>query len=163
MNSFTYCPYCAHKLLKGNFGDRQRNYCPECSFVHYLNPLPATVAIAQLENKILLIKRGFDPGKGLWTLPSGFMEAGETPEQCCLRELKEETGMEGEIIRLINVYHEFSKMYGDVLNIAYYVKLIPGIPEAGDDADNVALVPINEVTDLGFRTFNLAFQELFSK
>ncbi|MEA1962004.1 MAG: NUDIX hydrolase [Bacillota bacterium] len=157
MQKFIYCPLCATKLEESHIEDRQRQYCPNCHYVHYINPIPATAVIGERDGKILLIKRGMEPGKGLWTLPSGFMEASETPEEGCLRELQEETGMHGEITSLIGVFHEYSKMYGDILNIFYHVNLDEGIPIGGDDADDAELVPIEKIENLGFRCFNLAF------
>lgn len=159
MQNYIYCPVCAGILKLKAVENKVRNYCPNCGFVHYVNPLPATVAIAENNNSILLIKRGMPPARGAWTLPSGFMEAGESPEEGCLRELKEETGMNGEIIRLINVYHDYSEIYGDVLNIIYHVKLEEGNPVPGDDADAVKMVALNEINDLVFKCFNLGFNE----
>lgn len=157
MQTFIFCPLCSEKLQEDVIENRKRQFCPQCQYVHYINPIPATVAIGERDSQILLIKRGMEPMKGLWTLPSGFIEAAEPPEAGCLRELLEETGMKGTIENLTGVFHEYSNMYGDVLNIVYYVKLDEGIPIAGDDAEDVALVPIGEIGDLGFRCFNQAF------
>lgn len=154
---YKYCPLCTGILEWGFFYGRNRQYCPSCGFINYVNPLPTTVALAERDGKILLIKRGIEPLKGVWTLPSGFMETGETPEQACLRELKEETSMEGNIEGLIGVFHSITPMYGDIISIVYYIKLCPGNPEPGDDADGVKLVAINEIKDLGFPSFNKAF------
>lgn len=162
MIEFKYCPNCATSLQKKLSDNKIRKYCPACHYVHYVNPLPASVAIGELNGKILLIKRALPPGQGLWTFPSGFIEAGESPEEACLRELAEETGMRGKVTGLINVYHEYSKMYGDVLNIAFAVKLTDGIPQAGDDAAAVRLVDASEVRDPGFRTFRQAWQDYLS-
>jgi ADP-ribose pyrophosphatase YjhB (NUDIX family) len=157
MQTFIYCPLCSEKLQEAIIENRQRQVCPQCHYVHYINPVPAIISIGERNGKILLIKRGMEPMKGLWTLPGGFMEAAETPEAGCLRELFEETGMRGTIKNLIGVFHEYSNMYGDVLCVFYYVKLDEGIPIAGDDAEDVALVPIGEIGDLGFHCFNRAF------
>lgn len=162
MLNFKFCPLCSTELIEGRKEERWRQYCPSCDFINYKNPIPAVVAIAEREGKILLIKRGMEPRKGIWTLPSGFMEAGETPKNACLRELKEETGMDGEVQNLINIYHEWSNIYGDIVNIFYYVKLGNGEATAGDDADDVSLVPINNMGDLGFKCFKAAFKEFYN-
>jgi len=159
MKKFIYCPLCAAELVDSMIEDRLRQRCPRCHFVHYLNPIPTTAAIAERNGKILLIKRGQEPGKGLWTLPGGFMEADETPEDGCLRELFEETRMSGEIISLTGAFHEYTKMYGDVLNLFYHVALEDGTPISGDDADDAGLFAIEDIKDLGFRCFNLAFAQ----
>ncbi|HEX3010844.1 MAG TPA: NUDIX hydrolase, partial [Syntrophomonadaceae bacterium] len=117
MRKFIYCPLCSEKLQEAIIEDRQRQVCPQCNYVHYINPIPATAAIGERDGQILLIKRGLEPRKGLWTFPSGFMEADETPEEGCLRELFEETGMKGTIKTLAGVFHEYTKLYGDLLSI----------------------------------------------
>ncbi|HZK43544.1 MAG TPA: NUDIX hydrolase, partial [Syntrophomonadaceae bacterium] len=153
---YQFCPVCAHKLESGIIDGRERQFCSRCNFIHYRNPLPTTVCIGELEGKILLIKRGVKPLIGQWTLPSGFIELGETPEASCLRELKEETGMTGTIIRLIGLYHANSQIYRDIISAIYHIKLNPGEPIAGDDAIDVKFVPIEEVDDLLFPAFNHA-------
>lgn len=157
MSNYRFCPFCAHKLEYKHIDGKSRQFCPQCNFVHYKNPLPTTVCIGELEGKILLIKRGIPPRKGQWTLPSGFIELGETPEESCLRELREETGMTGTIVKLLGLYHADTQMYGDIISAIYHVKLDPGTPVAGDDAEDVKLVPIEEVEDLVFKAFNTAF------
>lgn len=159
MGNFRFCPLCTHRLETKLIDGKNRQFCPECDFVHYQNPLPTTVCIGELDDKVLLIKRGIPPRKGHWTLPSGFIELGETPEDSCLRELKEETGMTGTIVKLIGIFHANSEIYGDIISAIYHVKLDPGTPVAGDDADGVKLVPIEEIDDLIFRSFNIAFSK----
>lgn len=159
MHKYKFCPLCGQRLLPGIFSNKKRSYCCKCHYIRYENPLPSAAAIAQLNGQILLIKRSVNPGKGLWTLPAGFIEAGETPEQACLRELYEETAMRGEVVALINAYHEYADVYGDILNLIYYVELCPGSPQAGDDVEAVCFVPLAKVGDLGFHCFNLGFQQ----
>jgi len=105
--------------------------CLECGWVHYDNPLPSAAAfVRNSKGEILLVKRGVEPGYGLWALPSGFIEIDETPEMGCLRELEEETGLKGKIVRLMGVYSQESDMYKNVIIIGYEVdvfgKLQPG-------------------------------------
>ncbi len=159
MRNYQFCPLCAHKLEPGIIDGKTRQFCPECNFIHYRNPLPTTVCIGELDGQVLLIKRGIEPRKGQWTLPSGFVELGESAEECCLRELKEEAGMTGTIAKLIGVYHADSALYGDLISTIYHVKLDSGQPIAGDDAAGAKLVPIDEIDDLVFEAFNLAFAE----
>ncbi len=163
MKKYKYCPFCARPLLPGIFSNKKRAFCSNCNYVRYENPLPSVAAIALLNGQILLIRRAVEPGKGLWTLPAGFIEKGETPEQACLRELYEETAMRGEVRRLINAYHDYTGIYGDILNLVYYVRLYPGLPQAGDDADAVCLLPLGKMGDLGFRSFNLALGQLMAE
>ncbi|MGD2295392.1 MAG: NUDIX hydrolase [Candidatus Aminicenantes bacterium] len=121
--SFKNCPVCGALLNSRTIEERERLFCPGCGWVHYENPLPSAAAfVKNAEDGILLVKRGIDPGYGKWALPSGFIEIEETPEMACLRELQEETGLEGQILRLIGVYSQESFMYKNVIIIGYEVE-----------------------------------------
>ncbi len=159
MNEYLYCPVCGAKLEEKIIEKRKRKYCSYCDFVDYKNPLPSAGAIAVRNNKILLIKRGEEPAKGIWAPPSGFIESGETSEDACLRELKEETGVTGEIVDLLGVYHHSSELYGDILVIMYLVNKLKGEIIAGDDADDVAFFAPGEVNDLFFDCYNKPFNK----
>jgi len=133
--SFSYCPACGSVVEQRMLDKREREVCPECGWTGYENPLPSVAAFVKRRNgKILLVKRGVEPGRGLWALPSGFIEIDETPETACLRELEEETGLKGKIERLIGVYSQESLMYKNVLIIGYEVKA-EGEPNPGSDSE----------------------------
>jgi len=90
--------------------------------------LPVALAIAIKDKKFLLIKRGLPLEKGMWSSLSAFIEIGETPEETCLRKLKEETGVSGEIVKLAGVIRrEDKEVYGDMLIVEY---LEEGVEEA---------------------------------
>jgi len=121
-------------------------YCPNCDFIHYRNPLPVVLAIAIKDKKFLLIKRGIAPKKGRWASPSGFIEVGETPEQACLRELKEETGISGRILKLIGIERrEEKEIYGDMVVIKYLIEVDEGELTPGDEVDKVKFFEIPEL------------------
>ncbi len=108
--------------------------------------MPVAVAIAVKGKKFLLIKRGVAPRKGTWVSPSGFIETGETPEEACLRELKEETGISGEIARLIGVIgREDKEIYGDMVVVRYLVKIKSGKITPGDEVENAKFFDIAEL------------------
>ena len=69
---------------------RVRAVCPSCGFVHYDNPKMVVGTIPIFEGKVLLCRRAIEPGYGLWTLPAGFMENGESTLAAALRETAEE-------------------------------------------------------------------------
>ena len=130
---YRYCPECSTSLVEGMVDGRLRKYCPQCHFVRYENPLPVVVALAVKDGRFLLIKRGIPPKKGYWGFPSGFIESGETSEEACLRELKEEAGVSGEIQRLIRVSRlEDTELYGDMIVVTYLVRVTSDEPVAGD-------------------------------
>lgn len=122
MKPYLFCPVCGNQLENGFIDGRDRMFCPTCSWVHYVNPLPVAVAYTLNKNgELLLVRRGHEPALNEWALPGGFLEAGEEPHEGCLRELYEETSLCGEIGSLIGVYHREVEMYGSLLVIAYRV------------------------------------------
>ncbi|RZT93789.1 NUDIX hydrolase [Rivibacter subsaxonicus] len=72
--------------------NRERAVCPACATVHYQNPINVVGTLPVWEDRVLLCKRAIEPRYGLWTLPAGFLELGETTEQGALRETDEEAG-----------------------------------------------------------------------
>jgi 8-oxo-dGTP diphosphatase len=140
MKEYIFCPICGTALQTGMLEGKERKHCPQCDFVDYRNPLPVALAIAVKGKDFLLIKRGLPPRQGMWASPSGFIESGETAEEACLRELKEETGVSGEIVKLVGVFRlEDKEVYGDMLIAEYLVKV-------GDEELN----PGSEVEDARF-------------
>jgi len=125
---------------------RKRKCCPKCDFIDYKNPLPVAVAVAVKDKRFLLIKRGLPPRKGMWASPSGFIEVGETSEEACLRELREEAGVSGEIVKLIGVARrEDKEIYGDMLIVRYLVKVTGGELAPGDEVEDVRFFNIAEL------------------
>ena len=98
--------------------------CQKCGWIDYQNPLPVAVCAAINANgKILIAKRNQAPGKNEWALPGGFIEWNEDPEKACLRELREETGLEGKIIKLAGVYRRKTRIYGSLIVIGYAIRV----------------------------------------
>lgn len=155
-----YCPVCG-KLLEINYIEgRRRPVCSECGWISYENPVPSAVIFLKTRRgEILLIKRGVEPGKGTWALPSGFMEGDEDPEETAIRELYEETGVKGRIKRLIGVYTEPTKIYGRVLLIAYEAEFLEGELKPGSDTVDVAFYTKEEMPDIHFKSHNSIIQD----
>src|SRR5690242_1747765 len=90
---------------------------------------------------IVLVERGHEPSKGLWSLPGGLVEAGETLEDAVRREVREETGLRVEPVRLFEVFERIVRdssgraEYHYVL-VDYVCKVVGGELRAGDDVDN---------------------------
>ncbi len=146
-----YCPQCKYPLRRIKINKRRRLVCQRCGWINYENPLPAVVAVVRNNKKILLVKRGIEPHKGRWTLPSGFIEIEETPRVACLRELKEETNLEGKVLKIIGVYSQRSKMYKNILVVAYGVEAKRKRElTAGDDAQEVRFFPVKKLPNIPF-------------
>ncbi len=84
--------------------DRSRLVCGDCGFVDYQNPKVIVATIARWEGQVLLCRRAIEPSLGLWTLPAGHLERGETAEEGALRETREETRALVAIDGLLGVY-----------------------------------------------------------
>ncbi len=145
-----YCSICGAELRIKRVEDRKRVVCPRCNWIKYENPLPSSAAfVRNKKGEILLVKRGVEPGKGKWALPSGFIEIEETPEQACLRELEEETGLRGKILRLIGVYAQKSLMYKNVLIIGYEVEA-KGNLSPGSDSLSAEFFSLTQLPEIAF-------------
>jgi ADP-ribose pyrophosphatase YjhB (NUDIX family) len=79
--------------------------CRHCGYQAYFNPKPVAAAIPlDADGRVILLRRGFDPGQGLWTFPGGFVDLGESVEDAAHREADEELGITLELGRLVGVY-----------------------------------------------------------
>lgn len=89
-----FCSECGSPVvLRIPDGDNLPRYiCPVCGAIHYQNPKMVVGCIPEWENKVLLCRRAIEPKYGLWTLPAGFMENGETTLEGAARETWEEAG-----------------------------------------------------------------------
>ncbi|HAD59876.1 MAG TPA: NUDIX hydrolase [Planctomycetaceae bacterium] len=83
---------------------RERLVCENCEWIHYENPRIIVTGFCLWENSVLLARRAIAPRRGFWSLPGGFMEVGETPEEGAAREVQEECGAAVSIESLLAVY-----------------------------------------------------------
>ena len=160
---FKFCPQCGTKLKSRRIEKEKRLACSECRWVYYENPLPSSAALVRnKKGEVLLVKRGKEPGKGKWALPSGFIEIDETPEKACLRELREETGLKGEIMRLVGVYSQKSLLYRNVLIIGYEVKA-RGNLSPGSDSLKAEFFPLDNLPDIPFSSHKKMIEDGIKK
>ena len=108
--AFSFCPNCATSLQllskMEDGGEKARMRCPACDWTHWNNPTPVLAAIVECSDKdglVLLARNAAWPGR-MFALITGFMEAGETPEEGITREVKEETDLDVESLKLVGVY-----------------------------------------------------------
>lgn len=155
MDKKIYCHRCGTKLVEKvpDGEDRERMFCGSCNAPVYENPVPATaVVVANEKNEILLVQRGVEPAKEQWCLPGGFLEVDETAEEGSLRELKEETGLEGDVDGLISNEISHSPFYRSVLVLGYRIKNLRGQLKAGDDCIDAHFFDSRKLPPVAFRS-----------
>ena len=121
---YRYCPGCATELRPlaqmEDGGEKTRLRCPACGWTHWNNPTPVLAAVIECtdrEGRVLLARNAAWSGR-MFALITGFMEAGESPENGIRREVLEETSLQADALKLIGVY-EFERM--NQVIIAYHV------------------------------------------
>jgi 8-oxo-dGTP diphosphatase len=111
-------------------------------------PVPAVGVVCLKGDEVLLIRRGTAPMLGGWSLPGGRLEWGETLAGAALRELAEETGVEAELMGLVDVVDgRFGERH--YVLIDYAARWLAGEPRAGDDAAEAAFHPLSGLDGLG--------------
>ncbi|MGD9091426.1 MAG: NUDIX hydrolase [Anaerolineales bacterium] len=147
-----YCPRCGMALvIEYRFG-RQRPTCLQCDWVFFPDPKVAVAVLVEYGGEILLVRRVNDPQRGLWTLPAGFIDAGEDPILAAERECFEETGLRIKVVELLDVFSGQEHPRGAHIIIFYRAEVISGSLLAGDDADCVGYFPRDNLPPLAFST-----------
>jgi len=149
--NYLFCPYCGAKY---DNPDQTHPTCQICGKTFWQNSKPtASTLIVNDQNQILLGKRAGEPEKGNWDVIGGFLELGEDPQVGAIREAKEETGYDVEIVGDLGI---FMDLYSDekipTLNIGYVAKVIGGTEQAQDDIAELKWFDQNSIPE------NTAFQ-----
>jgi 8-oxo-dGTP diphosphatase len=121
-------------------------------------------AVTILNGNVILVKRKNPPYKGMFALPGGFVEIGETTENAVLRELKEETGLSAEIVKLLGVYSDPDRdPRGHTVSVCYLLNG-NGRPVADTDAKEIGIFDITEIPELAFdhnKIINQAREDIY--
>jgi ADP-ribose pyrophosphatase YjhB (NUDIX family) len=161
---FRYCPLCATPLEKLDDHGHRRPICPLCGWVHYRNPAPAAGVMLERRGAILLVKRKYAPRAGAWCIPAGFMEYGETPEHCAVREVEEETGLACRLTGLFGVYAGFDDPRTRAVLILYTAERIGGRLRPGDDAVETDYFPPTRLPRaIAFAAHRQALKDYFGR
>jgi ADP-ribose pyrophosphatase YjhB (NUDIX family) len=136
----------------------ERLVCGDCGYVQYDNPKIICGVVPTFEDRILLCTRAIDPRAGYWTVPAGFLEIGETPEEGAARETQEEACADVEVGDLIGVY--------TIRHIAQVQLFFRGVLRSkdispGPESQEVRLVGWNDIPwqELAFPTIRWALQD----
>ena len=149
---FKHCPSCGTPLALAESGDRPRPTCSNCGFVQYRNPAPTVSVLVVDGDRVLLGKRGGSPGKGTWSLPSGYVDFEEDFLTTAIRETKEETGLDIEVCSIINVISSFVSPRFHFLGLYVIARAMGGELSAGDDLEAVEWYPVvGPLPEMGFQ------------
>lgn len=135
---FRYCPQCAEVLELKPVAGRERPVCPQCGFVRYRNPFPTVSLLIADGDRVVLGRRAADPGRGLWALPSGYVEFDDDFLTAAIAEARQETGLEVQIDAILNVQSGFLPGNCHFLTVYLLATVRDGELAAGDDLEEVA-------------------------
>lgn len=161
-----FCPRCSAKLVEAARFGRIRPVCPACDWVFFPDPKVAAAALvfedplALNDQRVLLVQRANQPYQGYWTLPGGFVDAGEDPGSAAERECLEETGLIVSITGLMDVIARTEHSRGADILIVYFARIEAGELKAGDDALQASFFPLNELPPLAFQSTRDIFLHL---
>lgn len=132
--SLNFCSRCGTELRFGAIQgeDRDRSSCPSCGHVVYVNPRLVVTALPVTEDgRVVLIRRGIEPGLGAWAQPGGFLEVDETVGEAAVRETLEETGL---IIRPGEVIGFYTRLEAAVVVLVFEARVVGGAPTPTPEA-----------------------------
>jgi ADP-ribose pyrophosphatase YjhB (NUDIX family) len=140
--------------------NRERAVCPSCTTVHYENPLNVVGTLPVWEDQVLLCRRAIEPRYGLWTLPAGFMELGETVADGALRETIEEAGAKVELQGLFTLLNVVP--VGQV-HFFYRARMLDASLDPGPETIEARLFQEHEIPwdEIAFRTVRQTLQHFF--
>jgi ADP-ribose pyrophosphatase YjhB (NUDIX family) len=142
-----YCPQCATPLRSRLAFGRRRLVCANCGYVHFNDSKVAVGVVAHRRGRLLLVQRNHEPHLGEWSVPSGFIDAGEPLEEGAVRETKEETGLDVRIERLLGAYSHAGER---VIFIAYAARVVGGRIEVGAECQDVRFFAPDALPPLAF-------------
>lgn len=141
--------------------NRLRHVCIACGTIHYQNPNMVIGSIPEWEDKILLCRRAIEPRKGLWTLPGGFMENGETTTEAAIRETLEEANAQIEIDSLYSMY---SLPFINHVHLLFRARLLNLDFSPGPESLEVKLFSEHEIpwNEIAFRPIKFSLEHYFA-
>lgn len=113
----------------------------------YYNPKLVAVGILVNDGKVLLVRRGMNPGKGLWGMPGGYVDMGEVIEEAVAREVWEETGLKTQARRLVGLHSEAGQ--AQVLAV-YEMESVSGEVTPGEEVMDAAFFPLDDLPPMAF-------------
>ena len=158
-----HCRLCGHTVSYRVPADdnRERAVCGACEHIHYENPLNVVGTIPEWEDQVLLCRRNIEPRLGLWTLPAGFMELGETTAAGALRETDVEAGAR---IELLGLFSMVNVVRAGQVHLFYRARLCDTVFQPGPETQEARLFREDEIPwdELAFRTVRETLHRYFA-
>jgi ADP-ribose pyrophosphatase YjhB (NUDIX family) len=141
--------------------NRERAMCPACGEIHYENPINVVGTVPVWGDQILLCRRNIEPRYGLWTLPAGFLELGESSAEGAVRETVEEAGAHIELGALFTV---LNVVRAGQLHLFYLARMLDTHLDPGPETIEARFFREDEVPwdQLAFRTVRLTLEHFFA-
>ena len=146
-----FCPDCGTALTTAEHFGRPRPTCPNCGWMHFADPKVAVAVVLRENGRVLLVRRVNEPFRGKWTLPAGFIDAGEDPRQAAERECQEETGLTVRASQVVDVIAGREHPRGADFVIVFAAAILAGDLQPGDDADRAEWFEATDLPPLAFR------------
>ena len=142
-----FCIVCGAGLQEREVFGALRKTCTVCDYIQFRSPACAAAAVVVRGREILLVRRGIEPYRGLWGFPAGFQDYWETPREAAVREVLEETGMEIEVERLLDVRYTRDDPRKRANVVVYLARAVAGTLRASDDADDAAFFSLDRLPE----------------
>lgn len=137
---YNFCPICGNPLQQSIIDDQPRKTCLTCSYVHWGDFSLGVGGVLWHNDKVLLVQRAHNPGKGIWTIPGGYVDHGEPIGEAIIREIQEETGINTKPFSIIAVRDRPDERHDTY--IIFLMEFLGGLLQAQP----------KEVSNLGFFT-----------
>ena len=158
---FKYCPRCGTPVIQKDLYDKVRAVCPQCEWIHFIDPKVAAAVLIERDGRVLLVRRAGEPFRGFWSLPAGFINGGEDPAEAAVRECLEETGLHVRLTRLLDIIPGKEHPRGADFIIVYQAEVIAGDLTPNDDADAVEWFERENLPQLAFRATQIVLSRDF--
>jgi ADP-ribose pyrophosphatase YjhB (NUDIX family) len=154
-----FCPRCGNAIkLQERFG-KIHPVCPRCEWIHFEDPKVAAAVLVEQDGRVLLVRRNNEPFRGLWTLPAGFVDAGEDPARAAERECLEETGLSVRVKRVLDIIAGQEHERGADFVIVYEAEILGGVLSPNDDADAADWFESKTLPTLAFSATRIALNK----
>ncbi|HSL29190.1 MAG TPA: NUDIX hydrolase [Anaerolineales bacterium] len=161
-SDFNYCPRCGARVNHEERYGKVRPVCPQCGWIHFVDPKVAAAVLIEQEGRVLLVRRSNEPFRGLWTLPAGFINGGEDPAEAAARECFEETGLNVRVMRVLDIISGREHPRGADFIIVYQATVVGGELKPDDDADAVEWFAREDLPPLAFRATQKVLESFYA-